>query len=277
MYFSTMMDLNSKDIQLQYQGFLNTPLLWKSNFIFGLKQFEISPAKPTSFEGIIQKYLRLGKRVERFVENELKNQKSISILAENCQIQNEKTTVGELDFILLKNNLPIHLEVIYKFYLYDESFVNSEIEHWIGPNRNDNLVKKLTKLKEKQLPLLFNSHTEALLEKLHIKASEMKQFVYFKAQLFVPIQYQKNNFQLINNECVIGFYLHQDELNQLSNCKFFIPSKVNWLQNIQTQTNWISYEKFSIKITTILENKTSPLCWLKQPNGETQKFFVVWW
>ena len=66
----------------------------------------------------------------------------------NYQIQNKKTTVGELDFILQKNHSPIHLEVIYKFYLYDDTFGNSEIEHWIGPNRNDNLVKKLTKLKE---------------------------------------------------------------------------------------------------------------------------------
>ena len=277
MYFSTMMDLNSKDIQLQYEGFLNTPLLWKSEAIFGLKQFEIPLTKPTIFEGGIQKKLRLGKRVERFVENELKNHKSISILAKNCQIQNEKTTVGELDFILQKNHSPIHLEVIYKFYLYDESFGNSEIEHWIGPNRNDNLVKKLTKLKEKQLPLLFNIHTETLLEKLKLKASEIKQFVYFKAQLFIPFQYQKNKFTPINNECIVGFYIHKNELNHFSNCKFFIPSKVNWIQNIQTHTNWVLYEKFSEKLVTILENKTSPLCWLKQPNGETQKFFVVWW
>lgn len=277
MYFSTMMDLNSKDIQLQYEGFLNSPLLWKSDVVFGLKQFEIPLTKPTIFEGGIQKKLRLGKRVERFVENELKNHKSISILAKNYQIQNKKTTVGELDFILQKNHSPIHLEVIYKFYLYDDTFGNSEIEHWIGPNRNDNLVKKLTKLKEKQLPLLFNIHTETLLEKLKLKASEITQFVYFKAQLFTPISHKKDNFQFINNECIIGFYVRKNELNQLSNCKFFIPSKVNWLQNIQTHTKWLSFEIFSTKIISILENKTSPLCWLKQPNGETQKFFVVWW
>jgi hypothetical protein len=30
------MDLNTKDIQLQYEGFLNTPLLWKSNALFEL-------------------------------------------------------------------------------------------------------------------------------------------------------------------------------------------------------------------------------------------------
>ena len=35
------MDLNSKDIQLQYQGFLKTPLLWKGAIVFGLKQLEL--------------------------------------------------------------------------------------------------------------------------------------------------------------------------------------------------------------------------------------------
>ena len=93
MYFSTMMDLNSKDIQLQYEGFLNTPLLWKSEAVFGLKQFEISITKPTTFEGIIQKKLRLGKRVERFVNEELKQQENIQILLENVQIQNQKTAL----------------------------------------------------------------------------------------------------------------------------------------------------------------------------------------
>lgn len=277
MYFSSMLDLNSKDLQLQYEGFLNTPLLWKNDTIFDLEQFEIQSNKTTTFEGNIEKNLRLGKRVERFVEHQLKNISSIKTLASNCQIQNDKITVGELDFILQQNELPIHLEVVYKFYLYDNNFGDSEIEHWIGPNRNDNLVKKLTKLKEKQLPLLFNNHTEILLDKLQLKAAEIKQFVFFKAQLFVPISQPKNNFELINNECITGFYIHPNELDQISNCKFFIPTKVNWLQNIQTQTNWISYEIFSEKITTILQHKTAPLCWLKYPNGTTKKFFVVWW
>ena len=77
------MDLNSKDIQLQHEGYLNTPLLWKSEALFGLSQFEFLRINTASFEGSIPKNLRLGKRVECFVENELKNYKSISILAKN--------------------------------------------------------------------------------------------------------------------------------------------------------------------------------------------------
>ena len=63
------MDLNTKDIQLQFQGFLNTPLLWKNDAIFGLLQFKIPNEKHSQFNAPISKNLRLGKRVERFVKN----------------------------------------------------------------------------------------------------------------------------------------------------------------------------------------------------------------
>ena len=44
----------------------------------------------------------------------------------------------------------IHLEIVYKFYLYDNTIGTSEIDHWIGPNRNDSLREKLEKLKSKR-------------------------------------------------------------------------------------------------------------------------------
>ena len=49
------MDLNSKDIQLQYQGFLSTPLLWKSDIIFGIKQFEIPEVDAIAFNESLPK------------------------------------------------------------------------------------------------------------------------------------------------------------------------------------------------------------------------------
>ena len=271
------MDLNTKEIQLQYEGFLETPLLWKSDAVFGLKQFEFPKENSVIFNNGIIKNLRLGKRVERFVIHELNQKKNIHILAENVQIQNGKITVGEIDCILTENEQPIHLEIIYKFYLHDETFGTTEIEHWIGPNRNDNLVKKLTKLKDKQLPLLYNSFTIPLLKKLKLKPENIAQRVYFKAQLFVPYQLKNSSFNLINNECIQGFYIHFNELKQFLDCKFFIPSKINWLQKVQTQTRWLTYNLFLTKVEAIIKQETAPLCWIKYPNGALQKFFVVWW
>ncbi|REE82882.1 hypothetical protein BX611_0157 [Lutibacter oceani] len=271
------MDLNTKNIQLQYEGYFNTPSLWNGDKIFGLKQFKINKFPTSKFEGAIFKNLRLGKRVERFVTHELNQHQGIKILAENVQIQNGKTTVGEIDCILTANEKPVHLEIIYKFYLYDKTVGTTELEHWIGPNRKDSLVDKLTKLKEKQLPLLYNTYTSKLLEKLNLKSKNIEQQVCFKAQLFVPLELINSSFNEINNECIKGFYIHFEKLKQLADCKFYIPSKINWLQEVQTHVKWISYTRFYTKIEEIIKEETAPLCWIKYPNGTMQKLFVVWW
>jgi len=271
------MDLKTKDIQLQYEGFLNTPQLWENNEVFELQQFELPKIKTPIFEGILQKNQRLGKRVESFLSHQLKQDATAKILVENTQIQNGKITVGELDFLIETYKNPVHLEVIYKFYLYDASVGKNELDYWIGPNRRDSLVAKLNKLKNKQLPLLYNPLTKNLLSKLNLKSENIEQQVLFKAQLFIPYKTTNIQFKALNNNCVNGFYINFNELQELKTCKFYIPSKINWLQEIQTQTNWQSFEKFSQKIEVFFNQKSAPLCWLKYPNGETKKFFVVWW
>lgn len=275
MYIRISMDVRSKNIQAQYQGYLRTPLLWKES-VFGLKQLEFSQNNETIFNKSIPKNLRLGKRVEQFVSSELQQNKDVEILLENAQVQNKKITIGEIDCILKHNNTPIHLEIIYKFYLFDDRVGTTEIEHWIGPNKNDTLLKKLTKLKEKQLPLLYNPLTKPLLNNLNLKVAELQQVICFKAQLFIP--YQKEVvFKELSKECVNGFYVHISEIVQFIDCKFYIPTKVDWLLEVQTQVKWMDYKLFSEKAEAITSEKKSPLCWIKFPNGSIQKFFVVWW
>lgn len=271
------MDKKSKDLQLQYEGFLKTPFLWHGKGVFDLLQFDDSNSKELSFNSLITQKLRLGKLVERFVSFHLQQSSFIKVLTENLQIQEEKRTVGELDCILLKNDKPIHLEIIYKFYLYDSSVGKTEIEHWIGPNRRDSLIQKITKLKEKQLPLLYSQQCSTYLQELELDSKEIEQQVYFKAQLFVHLNNYKNEFPSINNKCITGFYIYANELEQFNDSKFHIPNKHNWLVEPYTNSNWLSYQSFITKLKIYLDEKKAPLCWLKKPNGELFKFFIVWW
>lgn len=266
-----------KDLQLQYEGFLQTPFLWHGKGVFGLTQFKTPPQQPTSFNQEITQKLRLGKLVERFVSFEISQFDSIQILAENIQIQQDKITIGELDCLLRQNNQYVHVEIIYKFYLYDTTAGTTETEHWIGPNRRDSLIQKLTKLKEKQLPLLYSNPTKKYLEAVDLNSNNITQQVYFKAQLFVPLKSYNQSFSEINNECIYGFYVYPNELNQFINCKFYIPSKHNWLVNPHSNVSWLNYEVFKNKLQLFLEEENAPLCWLKKTNGELLKFFVVWW
>ncbi|WP_120200698.1 DUF1853 family protein [Ichthyenterobacterium magnum] len=271
------MEIKLKRIDLQYLGFLNTPLLWETSNVCGLKQLQLPKTNSSGFDGVVNSKLRLGKLVEQFVFNTLENYNEIELLIKNIQIQQGKLTLGELDCILTYNGEPIHLEIVYKFYLYDASVGTTELEHWIGPNRKDSFIQKLTKLKEKQLPLLYSKACEAVLGKLKLNHREIKQYVFFKAQLFVPLELKNESFKNINNDCIKGVYINYNQLNQFSNCKFYIPTKINWLIDVHTQVNWLTFKEFLPKIKLILDNKTAPLCWIKSPNGELQKCFLIWW
>lgn len=266
-----------KELQLQYEGFLKTPFLWNEKEVFNLAQFDINSTKTTVFSTQIKKKLPLGKLVERFVSFEFEQNSVIKIIAENIQIQKEKITLGELDCLLLKENKPIHLEIIYKFYLYDSTVGKTELEHWIGPNKRDSLVQKLIKLKKKQLPLLYSKECVKYLKTLDLNVKNIEQQVYFKAQLFVPLKKYTREFSIINNDCIIGFYVNTSELEHFKDCKFYIPNKHNWLIKAQIATNWLSFDNFRVNIEQFLNEKKSPLCWLKKTNGELIKIFVIWW
>lgn len=272
------MELGQKEVQLQFQGFLNTPFLWKNHTVLGLEQIKLPHKSDFVFNETLPHNLRLGKRVERFVSAQLKAHNNLSICCENIQIQDHKTTVGEIDCILKQEHLPIHLEVVYKFYLYDPKLGDNELQRWIGPNRKDSLIEKLHKLKDKQLPLLYSPYTQPVLKQLNIPVETIKQQVYFKAQLFVPFNSNENvDFCLLNPKCVKGVYIHYTDIKTLGHCKFYIPSKHNWLLEPFKQVHWQNCFEFNEKIQIMIHRKVAPMCWIKYPNGEIKKCFVVWW
>ncbi|MFD0962688.1 DUF1853 family protein [Pseudofulvibacter geojedonensis] len=271
------MTIISKNIPQQYQGFALTPLLWNNEAIYNLKQLDIATEFTSSVSINIPQNLMLGKRVERFTSHLLQQNKDIDILQENIQINHNKITVGELDCLLMHNDTPTHIEVVYKFYLYDDSVGNTELDHLIGPNRKDSLVEKLVKLQQKQLPLLFRPETKPVLDKLGYLATSFKQRVYFKAQVFLPINQPNIRFKKLNNDCIIGFYARIEELNDYHSAKFYIPKKVDWLIIPHQHINWINFETFNAEVESHLSKQKSPMCWMKKTNGELLKFFVVWW
>ncbi|MFY0630850.1 MAG: DUF1853 family protein [Flavobacteriaceae bacterium] len=262
--------------QQRFEGFLNTPVLWKSNAVHNMTQFEIEQ-QPLSFNMEIDVKQRLGKYIERFVSYQLSHNDTIELISENVQISKDKITLGELDCILLKDKKTIHLEVIYKFYLFDNSVGSDSLEHWIGPNRKDSLVEKLDKLQKKQLPLLYSEECQAYLQSIHLDAKDIAQQVYFKAQLFVPFSMDSEINGSINSDCVAGFYINTSELSQFKDAKFYIPSKKDWLIVPHTNVDWLGYTDFTTESNEYLLREFSPLCWMKLNTGELKKFFLTWW
>lgn len=272
------MSTTEHQIQLQYRGFCNTPNLWHNNDVYGLKQFDsLQNNKQESYSAFTALPTRLGKRVELFALDQITKSPNTTLIARNIQVRSGKHTIGELDALLQLNDQPIHLEIIYKFYLYDPFVGTHKLEHWIGPNRNDSLIQKLDKLKNKQLPLLHRPETSSYLKMYQLKADEFHQYVMFKAQLFVPSTLNTHHYQRINTDCIRGHYYTIAQLTKLKSCQFFIPEKQNWLIEIPEFANWFDYKTFSAFIAVLLQQHRSPLIWIKHPDSTTERAFVVWW
>ena len=266
------------NFQELFNGFQNTPLLWNASAIYAFEQFNPEYTSEQFLQKSEYKKLRLGKWVENFVAFQLQQDASVKILEENLQIKNDKLTIGELDMLILKDEQPIHLEIIYKFYLYDTTKIHpNAINNWIGPNRNDALIYKLKKLKEKQLPLLYHAKTIELLKQHQIDINLYKQHVCFKAQLFLPYENQTIDVAPLNPACVVGWYLNILKINELKNHQFYIPEKLEWLCLPRESVEWLTFGDAKNEIQQYIATKRAPLCWIKNENRELQKCFITWW
>ena len=270
-----MHSIETLRINRLFNGFQNTPFLWKEE-VEGLKMYVPSEDSILDYPTIdsIEK-ARLGKIVEQFVLFELEQNESIELLKSNVQVYRDQVTIGELDCLIKEEEKHIHLEIGYKFYLYDPS-ISGELNRWIGPNRNDSLVQKLVRLNGNQMPLLYQPETRVVLDELSVKATDFVQRLYFKAQLFVPLS-SKSEFPILNNECVKGFYIRPKQISQFINHTFYVPYKLDWLGEPHAEVDWISTPDFKNLISEFLTAKKSPLCWMKSQEGVIQKVFVVWW
>ena len=116
-----------------------------------------------------------------------------------------------------------------------------------------------------------------MLEALNLHVEDIKQQVYFKAQLFLPYKCDTNDLAELNPNCVSGFYIHFEALKHFKDCKFYIPNKYNWLIEPINLVDWMNYILFEETMQIFFEKKSAPLCWVKFKNGEIKKCFVVWW
>lgn len=272
-------------VNKQLLGYLHTPPLWRGELL-GIKQFEPEiplqqdlPDPEKAIPSLSSNFV-LGKRMESFFELLIKNSNRYKLLANNIQISREKITLGELDFLLkdLHANQNIHLELVYKFYVYDPSF-SSEEARWIGPNRKDSFLQKMEKLNQKQFPLLHQSETRNFLKTLELNPDNLIQQTYFKAKLFLPRAFEQNKIPKINRECIAGYYLSFQEFDSgnYKDFKYLAPSKQDWPIAPKFGEDWVSFSEIKDKIQSSFGRKKSPLIWMKRSETEFTAFFVVWW
>lgn len=221
--------------------------------------------------------LRLGHFAEKIVSELINASSNYRVLHENIQIIKDKDTLGELDFILeeVDTEKLIHMELAYKFYLYDPNISSNPIANWIGPNRNDSLIEKLDKLKNRQFPLLFHESLQAIIPNIDI--SMVSQELCFLVSLYVPFKL-KVNIDPSFETAIRGYYLDLQSWKSIdSESKFYyIPKKIEWGMDPWANDDWSHYIDLYEQIEETLSRKKSVLCWEKNGSDFTS-YFITWW
>lgn len=255
------------------EGFLQTNQL--NGLIRNIDDFNF-PLKKSFLKNSFPKTNRLGKRVEFIFEELIKQDDSFELLCSNLQLFQDKKTIGEIDYLFERKDVLFHLEISYKFYLYDESHLDSLINCWIGPNRKDSLKLKLSKLKLNQFPIINSEEFKQVQKTLNLN-KPLYQMLLLKAQLFIPF---KKSIELPDNynNCVEGSWLSMQNNHLLSEeDDYFIPEKKDWIINPKENQKWYSKEILLTKVIKYHQREFSPLVWIKKRENNFSKLFIVWW
>jgi len=274
--------LNLEDKQrlyYQYCGFVNTFSLF-TKVINNMEVFQTKNLKIVAYDEfnliLPNVHLPLGKRVEYFFEYLINTNDIYTLIKKNIQIIHNKNTLGELDYILedKKKKVYLHIELIYKYYLFLENEEN-EILACVGPNYDDSLQKRLIKLKNKQLPILYKKESKVYLQDINI--NEIKQKLCFKGNIFLEKNSEKKVFKECNPLCIKGFYSNiHTFLSEKSykDCLYFFPEKQDWLIDIEKCEQWYSYERILEETASYVEDKRAFLLWV-QKGTTNERLFVV--
>lgn len=246
---------------------------------YDFSSFKTSEEISFSEKDSIPEDLVLGKQAEACFELYLKKCDRYKIKLANVQIQGEKETLGELDYIVFDKTLKktIHIELACKFYLFDEKASTIPEAKWIGPNRKDTLFDKLEKLKNRQLPLIYKLQTQQILRDVDIEVTSVIQQICLKAFLFIPQKIDKNNFPENFQKCIAGYWIPLSVFStENKEAVYAIPTKKDWLLPPEKSTEWHTFPEAKKIITENCENKKAPLVY-KKHKGTLERFFVVWW
>jgi hypothetical protein len=246
--------------------------------IAGITTFELSELNVSSnLELVIPTNLRLGHMVEKIVAEIIKSSNKYDLIYENIQIVDDKKTVGEIDFIIQQCSTKrlIHLELAYKFYLFDPTISEQPINNWIGPNRNDSLIDKVEKLRSKQFPLLYHERTKLSLTSIQI--NEVSQALCLLASLYIPFEY-KEKISSVYQKGIKGYYLNLENFiaQHKPNKIYYLPAKKDWGIDPANNSNWYDFNFIEKDLMANINEKQAPLCW-QNDNGTTSEFFVIWW
>lgn len=225
---------------------------------------------------------RLGARFEAMWRFFLENHSFYEVLAANLQIVDEGRTLGAIDFLIRDHYLDkvIHLELAVKFYLYSPGGASrGGLSDWIGPNPDDDLAKKISHLKARQLPLTNSAATTAVLKQRGLPLPDIR-VALIRGYLFSPLTTKIIPGPMVHPDHLQGRWCYAWQLERLDSVRtkttFQVLAKDGWLD----PNPWVgqSFATGRQQVLELLANSGGPVLVAarkKHQEGAASRYFVV--
>ncbi|MBT08766.1 MAG: hypothetical protein CMQ27_05470 [Gammaproteobacteria bacterium] len=220
---------------------------------------------------------KLGIYFENALQEWIAQEPRLALLANNLVVRSKTHTLGEFDLIVRNENWTEHWEIAVKFFLgiCDRKNIN----HWIGPNPQDTLARKLDSLQNRQIRLGDNPEAKRTLQQRGIEIDKRR--IIFKGRLFHPYKvFKMSQFEVpkdINLLHEKGWWLRWEELDyheELKNLSFKLLKKEEWLAPLQfiDKEDLISFDELK---NGCADTFTRHAAIIKKDGAELSRGFVV--
>lgn len=212
----------------------------------------------------------LGPYFEALWEFYFKHYPGKRLIAKNIQVFENNKTVGEFDFIYLDEvtNEYCHLEVAVKYYLGVNSDHQKDVStnsysmmrSWVGPNVNDQLDKKTTKMIEHQTKLSQTSGGKQVLAKLGI--NKIKTQACLLGYLFYPAGEHFQPPEHTREKHNRGYWLKLGQLEGilLTSELWMVINKPHWMsQKVMSRQQLDSSDELLNKLNKYFSETSKPI------------------
>ena len=220
---------------------------------------------------------RLGHHFERLLEYWLSHQRYFDLVSANLQVNADKRTIGEFDFLVEHNQKTEHWEAAIKFYL---GYGDQENPYqWFGPNPSDSLGKKYAHLTSHQLSLSVYPESKDLLSNMNLRVDKV--LCFMKGRLFYPIEkFNNRDFvhpAIVNPTHEKGWWLRTSdfESNFDRRWTYVLLEKPYWLSPLKSDLEGESFETVFKKLINSEAQAARLVAVLDQDNHELSRGFVV--
>ncbi len=215
---------------------------WQIDSVNYFKQLDKHPKDIEQFVDR-KKNKRLGFYAESLLSYFFQTFSEVELLLQNFQINKEKITVGEIDFIILYKNTVIHIECSTKYFLLKDINKAKEASQWVGPRLKDNLEKKLKKIINHQIPLGLEMEIQDKINRKVDQSYLLIKGVFFAEEVIQP---GKINRKQTNK------FLRFSELQNFNSYSIEVLSRPNWLSAFASSE--INHTRPNLEFDSHLEN-----------------------